>query len=225
MSSPSVAAGPRPGPAAGAPEKLTLTKALAELKLLGKRIDSKMKRLHPVAMKKGPMFQSYVKSQAEFERDTHAEWQSLFALMERRKKIKTALVVANATNVVDVDGERMTIADAIEKKSALDTERELVLQMRRKLVQMQDKVDAHNDSVAEKLSKLLEAAYAKKDSQLAKDDYDRIAKPFNEANQAKLVDPLNLKKQLDAMEEAYERFLSEVDVCLSVANATTFIEL
>lgn len=204
-------------------EKITLTKALAELKLLSKRIDKKVFELHPVAMKKGTMFQSSVKSQADFERDTKASWQSIFDLVDRRKKIKTALVVANATHFVTVCGTQMTIADAIEKKNFMETEGGIISDMRRKLVAVEGKVDTHNDSMADKLNHLLEATYARKDSQLSKEDYERIAKPFNESNRAKVVDPLNLKKKLDAMEEEHDKFLSEVDVCLSVANATTYI--
>lgn len=206
-------------------EPMTLTKALAELKLLSKRIESKLKDLKPVTVKKGAKFEASIKSQRDFERDARASWQSLFDLMARRRRIKTALVMANANTRLTINGETMTIADAIERKNMLDLERRICDEMRKKLLDVEDAVDRHNSEMHEKLVGLLESTYAKRESQLSKDDYDRIARPFLESNEAKLVDPLNLRRTLDAMEDNYEKFLSEVDVCLSVANASTIIHI
>lgn len=206
-------------------ETLTLTKALVELKLLAKRIEKKLKTLDPVAVKKGFKFEASVRSQTDFERDAKADWQSLGDLIARRRKIKTALVMANATTPVEIARETMTIAEAIERKNMLDIERGIAKEMRKKLIAAQDKVDRHNREMESKLMKLLEATYAKRDAQLSKEDYDRIAKPFNESNEAKLIDPLNCEKTVQAMEEKIETFFAEVDVCLSIVNATTMITI
>lgn len=206
-------------------ETLTLTKALVELKLLSKRIKKRLDTLEPVAVKKGTKFEASVKSQAEFELDTKASWQALHDLMARRRKIKTALVMANASTNVEIAGEKMTIAEAIERKNMLDVEREIAHRTRYKLVAAQGKVDQHNLEVEGKLLKLLEATYAKRESQLSKEGYDRIAKPFQESNEAKLVDPLNCEKTVQEMEERIEQFFAEVDVCLSIANARTEITI
>lgn len=206
-------------------ETLTLTKALVELKLLTKRIEKKVQALDPVAVKKGFKFEASVKSQNDFERNAKADWQSINDLIARRRKIKTALVMANSATEVEVAGEKMTIAEAIERKNMLDVERDIAKQMRRKLISAQEKVDGHNREMESKLMKLLEATYAKRDSQLSKEDYDRIAKPFNESNEAKIIDPLNCEKTVQQMEDKIERFFAEVDVCLSIANATTTITI
>jgi len=210
-------------------ETLTLTKALVELKLLSKRIDKRVDSLDPVAVKRGKQnggkFEASVKSQAEFERDTKAAWQALGDLMRRRRKIKTALVLANASTSLTVAGETMTIAEAIERKGMLDIEQLIVRKIRAKLYAAQGKVDAHNREMEGKLLKLLETTYAKKDAQLSKEDYERISKPFYESNEMHLVDPLNCEKTVQKMEDAYEKFQAEVDVCLSIANATTEITI
>lgn len=204
---------------------MTLTKALAELKLLSKRIESKLKDLKPIAIKKGNKFEAAIKCQRDFERDARASWQSMFDLMARRRRIKTALVMANANTRLTINGETMTIADAIERKSMLDLERRICTEMRNKLNDVENAVDRHNAELNDKLVALLHSTYARRESQLSRDEYDRIAKPFFESNEAKLVDPLNLRRTLDAMEDNYEKFLSEVDVCLSVANASTIIHV
>lgn len=204
---------------------MTLTKALAELKLLSNRTRKKLEQLEPVAIRRGSKFDSSIKSQSEFEKEAHAKWQSMFDLIARRRKIKTALVLANATTKLTINGETMTIAEAIEKKNMMDLQREICVNTQRKLMAAQKKVDSHNEGLKKKVENLLESAYSKREGQPSKEDHDRIAKPFLESNEAKLVDPLNLKKTLEKMEEDYEKFLSEVDVCLSVANAKTEITL
>lgn len=204
---------------------MTLTKALAELKLLSKRIDKSVEHMEPVAIRKGNKFDASIKSQKDFEKEVRAKWQSLSDLMARRRKIKTALVVANATTNVTVNGETMTIAEAIERKNMSDVEQKICFKAREKLVEVQFRIDEHNLMLQDKVSDLLQSAYSKREGQLSKEDYDRIAKPFLENNEAKLVDPLNLKSSVEKMEEKYEKFLSEVDVCLSVVNAKTEIVL
>ena len=74
-----------------------------------------------------------------------------------------------------------------------------------------------------RLLRLLGTTYAKREAQLSKDDYDRIAKPFNEANEAKLIDPLHGDKTATKMEDQFELFRAAGVVCLSIANATTTI--
>lgn len=206
-------------------ESLTLTKALVELKLLSKRIGKRLSSLEPVAVKTGSKFEAAIKSQVDFEREAKATWQALGDLMTRRRKIKTALVMANATTTVEVAGESMTIAEAIERKNMLSVEKEIVMHMRLKLVDAQEKVDKHNRNMEGKLMKLLEATYAKREAQLSKDDYDRIAKPFQGSNEAKLVDPLNCENTLQKMEDRLDSFSAEVDVCLSIANAKNEITI
>lgn len=204
---------------------MTLTQALVSLKLLDKRISAKISKLEPVAVKKGAKFEASIKSQDEFEREAKATWQSITDLMTRRRKIKAALVLKNSSTAVTIAGESMTIAEAIERKNMIETEECMVRQLRRKLIDSQRVVDKHNEDMKAKLLKLLEATYAKRESQVSREDYDRIARPFNESNEAKLVDPLNADATARAFEDKFEVFAAEVDVSLSIANATSTITI
>lgn len=207
-------------------ESMTLAKALVELKLLDKRVAKKRVAFEPVAIKKGASFlSSAITSQEAFERTTLAEWQSMRALLDRRRKIKSAIITANAHTEVTVAGVAYTIAEAIEQKNAMKSEQEIVTSTRRKLADAVAEVDRINSANKDKLLKLLEAMYAKRESQVSADDQDAVAKPFNEANEARLVDPVEMDKALSEMEDKIDRFLADVDVCLSVANATTSISV
>lgn len=208
-----------------AQETITLTYALTELKLLSKRITKQLNTIKPVVVKKGNKFDASIKSQEEYEKNVKAEWQSLNDLMARRRKIKTALVMANAVTKVEIAGETMTIAEAIERKNMLDMEETIIKEMRSKLVRAQRQADKHNEEVKENLMTLLEATYGQKTGQLSKEAYDRVGTPFMENNEAKLIDPLNCDKIMKKMEEKSEKFYGEVDVCLSIANAKTEITI
>ncbi|KAI0564644.1 hypothetical protein FGB62_25g722 [Gracilaria domingensis] len=204
-------------------ETMTLTKALVELKLLTKRIEKKIDTIRFIAVKKGDVLPAFIKSQAQFEKDQRASWQSLNDLMSRRRKIKTALVVKNATTTVEVAGETITIAEAIEKKNLASTEKRILMQVRAALAEGEEEVDQHNYLVNERIAKLLETSYGNREKQLSKEDFERIARPFKEGSMATLIDPLSCSKLAEKLEEKLEKFLSEVDVCLSIANATTNI--
>lgn len=207
------------------PETMTLTKALVELKLLKKRINNKVQQLQVVVVKRGGVLPAAINSEADFVRSTKAQWQSLNDLMSRRRKIKTALVVANAVTTVNIAGEQMTIAEAIERKALVSTDRIILSRLKYVLTQAQDKVDRQNRELDEQINQLLETSYGNRDSQLSKEDYERIARPFKEGNTSVLIDPLNCTALVNKMEEHVDAFESEVDVALSIANATTDISI
>ena len=52
-----------------------------------------------------------------------------------------------------------------------------------------------------------------------------ISKPILEANELKLVDPIQTEKKIDEMEENIDNFLNEVDFVLSESNAKNNIEI
>ena len=50
-----------------------------------------------------------------------------------------------------------------------------------------------------------------------------VAEAYVKENTTELVDPLDVKKKLEAMEEKRNVFLTELDTQIKVSNATTFI--
>lgn len=206
---------------------MTLAKALVELKLLDKRIVKRTDELDPVAVKQNNKLLDTKDTQAEFERNAKACWQSLRDLIERRRKIKCALVVANATTNVTVCGKQYTLAEAIERKQMMEVEKRIVETTRYKLTLVQDRVDEIERRNDDKLMRLLESMYggAANARQLTAADHEAVSGPFKKNNDAVLVDPLSCEKMLRDLEDETDEFLAEVDVCMSVANATTSITL
>lgn len=208
-------------------ESMTLAKALVELKLLTKRIEKRSDELKPVAVKQAGKLLSTKLTQTEFEKNAKACWQSVRDLMARRSRIKSALVVANATVQVKICGKDYTLAEAIEQKQMMKLEETIICSTREKFAEVKfemEEIERNNDA---KLQKLLESVYggAGKERSVAAEDHDAVATPFKKANEPTLVDPLDCEKMLRKIEEEMENFLAEVDVCLSVANATNSITI
>jgi hypothetical protein len=80
---------------------LTITKALVELKLLDSRINNGITKLLPVEVIEGDRPPSGFKSVAEFNQAATSLLQSVQDLIERRQKIKNAIVKSNAVTLVD----------------------------------------------------------------------------------------------------------------------------
>ena len=50
-------------------------------------------------------------------------------MIKRRNQIKSAIIASNAVTMVEVAGVRMTVAEAIDKKSSIGYEKELLARL------------------------------------------------------------------------------------------------
>lgn len=206
-------------------ETISLTRALVELKMIDKKLQAKTLKLLPVAIMKGGRLPEEIKSKAEFDNKVKADYQSIRDLTKRRRNIKSALVNANATTRVKIADEEMTIAEAIERKASIDYEKNLLRNLAQKYSQSLDKIEEDNRAMKGQLLKLLEATYSKSETELGKDDYNKVATPFKENNESSLLDPLGIKAEMDKLEQTIHDFETEVDVVISEANARTEITI
>lgn len=206
-------------------ETLSITKALVELKTLNKRIEKKTLQLDPIAVSTGDKLPERIKSRKDFEEKAKADFQSIRDLIARRAQIKSAVVQSNALTKVTIAGETLTVAEAIERKSSIESEKALQRQLASRFAEGIDQVEDYNQSLKGQLLKLLEATYSKSEAQISKDDHDKVAIPFFKNNEAKIIDPLDAKKLQEDLDEKISAFEDEVDVVLSESNARTDISI
>lgn len=201
---------------------MTITRGLAELKLLDARIHRGIDEAEFAAVVIGEKPVKGYSSNEEFSRKSRASLQSIESLIARRKAIKAAIVVSNATTYVMIAGQRMTVAEAIERKSSIHYEEALLGQMRQQYQQALAEIERRNAEAQVRLDRLLEANFGK-ESKAKDSEYEAIAKPFMAQNEAKLVDPVKLKERIDQLTNEIESFRSEVDFILSESNTLTKI--
>lgn len=207
-------------------EKMLVTQALNELKLLDGRIDRAISTGRFVTSAK--LIEKKVNSittKEEFSELAKASIQSANDLIERRKKIKAAVVVSNAKTTVDVNGVMMTVADAIERKNSIEYEEDLLAKLKSQLSDANNTVMRKNIDMEVQINKIIEASYGKDSKQkINPEDYDAIAKPYKLNNEYGLVDPLGIENLIRKMEEDIQGFKSNVDSALQISNCTTYIE-
>ena len=207
-------------------ETMLVTQALNELKLLNDRIENKIYSCEFVeSAKKSDKNVSKGMTKEKFITNAKSDYDSVMDLIKRRQKIKNAIVASNAVEKVIVAGIEMTRAEAIEMKSSIQCQKELLAVMETQYASAVKKMENANQKVDNTIDDMLAKLYGRdSDKKLSKDDQDAVATPYREANQYALVDALNIKEKIDDLREFIGRFTSEVDSVLQVSNCTTTIE-
>ena len=205
-------------------ERMLVTQALNELKLLDSRILKEVKQARFVAAAKTTekkISPSITKD--EFIEQAKSSYQSIKDLIARRATIKAAVVASNAVTKVTIAGVEMTVADAIERKTSIDYEIGLLTTMKNQFEQERSKVNMQNTLMEDKIDKNIEIMLGK-DGKTKDEDLDSMMKLFRSANQWSLVDPLDIEKLINELTDQVNGFSSEVDSALQISNCITWIE-
>lgn len=203
---------------------MTVTKGLSELKLLDKRITRRINETDFVIMQIGNKRIDGYDTVDDFNQSTKSGYDSIKDLIERRNKIKSAIVASNAVTKVNINGKEYTVAEAIERKSSISYEESLLDKMKRKYSIILDHVEYTNNEVRDRLDNHLKTLFGN-ENKVDEVTVASISESFNKENQAKMIDPINIKDKIEEIEVEIEDFLSEVDYTLSISNATTTIEI
>lgn len=207
-------------------KRMTITEGLVELKLYDSKINKAIVEANFISAKKKKDKRIGRLSQEEFEKRASESYQSIIQMMANRNAIKRAIVLSNATTMVEIAGDKMTVAEAIEKRNLNISMNNLLKKMYGQLLDIDAIISTENRKLDDQIEKLLVSYYGKDAAKkVSKEDYDNIANPYREANEYIVVDPLNLQKIYDELNQKNEAFMSSVDTALSVSNATTFIEV
>lgn len=207
-------------------EKITIHRALAELKLIGARIDKAIDELVPAGIyQEGRTVGNSNYAKDDFEKLVKEKYQSVTDLIQRRNTIKTKIVQANAVTVVKIGQAEMTIADAINLRAIIELKKKLAASMKQKLRGALTQAEKHNSMVDANALKLAESALQKTNIKISDSDVQGVIEPYLKVNRALITDPLGVEKEVEKIEKEVSEFETEVDAALSEINATTFIEI
>lgn len=200
--------------------QISITRALSELKTLDDRIQ-RLTESKWVAMAINKKVSNLMSSE-NFTSVVKATKQQLTDLMERRNKIKCAIVQSNAVTKVTVGSTEYTVAEAIERKNTVQQEEALVNVLRNQLFKTNAEVEKHNMVASNQLNTLL-GQMVSKEATVAQESIDALSTSFREQNFATLVDPLDIEKLINDMQDSISEFKMNVDFSLSEINAVTKI--
>ena len=201
--------------------KISVSRALAQLKTLIDRIQraSAEQFVTRVAGGKHSSGEELTKITARIE----ANYQSVTDMLAQRAKLKSAVVLSNATTQVEVGGVTMTVAEAIERKGSIELERNLLRHLATQLSRETTSVNHEQRLLDAKVETLLGQAVGKDrkvdaaELQAIRDAVEGNAKP-------ELLDPLKVQEKIEALNKAIDDFTLDVDFALSEVNARTLIE-
>ncbi len=206
--------------ATSATQDISITQALAEIKLLRKRIDNAIDSGEYIAMKtKKMMFDS-----DKFVANAKSSFQSFQDLLTRYNKIKAAIVISNATTSVTIAGKSYTVAEAVERKRSIEFEKSLLSRMMLQYNDVKKRYEAHQVAEQARVERLLSVELGK-DSKTSPDTIKILSESFLAENKADIVDPLKLETLIKTMTEEIELFETTVDYTLSESNGRTTISV
>jgi len=208
--------------------KMTIHRALAELKLIDSRIEKAINVVEPTGLMQlgKPVNGFYLKE--DFEKDVKSKYQSVTDLIDRKNSIKSAIVKANGITKVNVSGKEMTIADAINFKTVIAVKKALILQLQRKHNAVKAKFNQENEkinTVALENAKIMIGKQGDDKVKPNDEDVKNIVEPFVKRNEFHLVDPLKIEETIEKLQIEVDEFEVEVDAVLSEINSLTEIEI
>lgn len=206
-------------------EKMTIHRALSELKLIDSRILKAINVIEPTGlMQKESLVNGFYEKKV-FDDAAKSRLQSITDLINRKVVIKSAIVDVNGKTKVVIAGNEMTISDAITFKTVIELKQNLIDTLTRKHNNAKVEGEKNNKKIDEHALKLAEAALQKDNVKINDGDAVAITEPFIKKNKFNLVDPLNVEDLVEKLQSEVDEFEAEVDAVLSEINAITFIQI
>lgn len=202
-------------------KNMSIHQALSEVKTYDDRIARGISASFVIANRKN---NAKIGSETieEIKNKMRGNLDSVKALIENKKIIKSAIVKSNNSTTVVIGGKSYSVAEAIERKNMTLLEDSFLRSITDQYNRMKGQVDKNNDALPEKLENYLKSTLADKtkaDSAVV----DALTKQFNDNNEYELIDPNKLCDLIDTMYKEISDFKTEVDYKLSESNATTII--
>jgi hypothetical protein len=208
--------------------KITITRALSELKMLKKKLDKEVRDLKAIAVQHGSKLRgsnSYIRPE-DFSNQAIAQIQSIEAIQARILDIKTKIDISNSTTVVTIGGVAYTVLEALAKKSLIEYSETYLTSLK---LQYKNATNDYESALGEnryKVEKQLEDwSRNNNNSKPTPDAEKNIVSTIEQIYEVKLVDPCMLSDKIKSLEKQIEDFKLNIDYALSESNSITSIEI
>lgn len=208
--------------------EMSLTRILARLKVLKKRIPELIKNSTTIQLTKGEGVKKRLIGVSRSINDTEiklkVDHQKLMDLQDEFYRLNSRLLLANSTTFVEVSGDKMTIAEAVNKKNTIIYKKQHLARLRHEFVTLSNFIDKENDKLKADTDTAILHAYGS-DTKVEEAQYEAIAEPRRRDHFCKLLDPVGIEKAIEKLENEINGFEEEIDYVLSEVNALTKIEV
>lgn len=210
-------------------EKMSVTRALAELKMMDKRISSAIDQLQPLDIMIGSTKPTFISArdltnEQQVSDRIKSAMQSLDGMMKRRAAINAAIVQSNAVTQVTIAGGTFTVAEVIKMKDYVQTKRTLSTRLKATLNAYLREMDKNNKKVEDEIARRMTAILSR-DSEGSADERKMVEDAVQRQLSPKLIDPLQISDMIQKLDAEVDEFETNVDYVLSEINAKTDIEV
>jgi tetrahydromethanopterin S-methyltransferase subunit G len=206
--------------------KISITRALSELKVLQKRFEKEVRNLSVISIRHGQILMDNSSIRPEdFREAAKSQLQRIEDLQKRIFEIKTKIQQSNAITVVKIGSQEMTVLEALVKKSVLENQKDLLAKLKSALAtsnHLHEKAISTNEA---RVSKQLEDATKNTSVKLDPEIEKEIKKSVESLYPIEVIDPCKISDKIKKLEEEIEDFENNVDFALSESNALTQIEV
>ena len=204
-------------------EKMSVHKALCELKTLDSRIQKSIQQAVFVFANKHANTKISGVPVGEYSAEVKAAYQSVKDLIARRDAIKRAVTLSNAAVKVVIGGKEYTVAEAIEMKNHGISHLQLLL---RKLETDNQRARRESDNnngeaLEDRADEYVKSLYGNVDMKGASEEIKKVRADFIAAQTMEIVDPIGIRAEMERLEKEINVFTVEIDSALSVSNALT----
>jgi hypothetical protein len=126
--------------------KMTIHRALSELKLIDAKITKAMQEFTPLGLQRGSSKVNDIHPLEDFSKESVSKYNKITDLMNQKVLIKKLIVDSNAKTRVKINNVEMTVADAITAKDLLKYKENLLSKLENSLRQHEAAINKHNEN-------------------------------------------------------------------------------
>lgn len=209
--------------------QITIHRALAELKLLEKRIDKEIREASFCTAARNTETKLNGTTIEEYKINSQAELNSITDMIERRNAIKNAIARSNAITTVTINGVEYTVAEAIyQNQNGIEFKKQLLEKLQTQYSYAVNNMDTFNAQLADKADEAvlrMMGADTKESKTTKNDDFIKMKESYINMGSWSMFSGFDVKKKIDELQTEIDTFTAEVDAALSTSNATTMIEI
>ena len=206
--------------------KITVSRAMTEIKTLQKRYNKVLAELNVIAVQKGEKLSGdNISIQPnDFSEAAKSSYQSAIDLMNRIVVIKKAIVSSNQSTTVVIAGKTMTVQEAIIEKNYIDNKKNLLSRLKDLYLDAKSHYEYENKQNENIIEGIVNAT-TEKNSKSIIEARQKAEDMINSTKKLSFVDPIKVQEKIKKLEQEIEDFESNVDYSLSESNSTTMIEV
>jgi hypothetical protein len=147
-------------------------------------------------------------------------------MVELRRKLKSAINLANSSTKVTIAGTEMTIADALDLKNEVSLRQQVLASVRTQHLQHANAVESDVTAQETRINEQVKAtAGTSSDGAATKDVRDTYVKLDQDRRQLVLLDPNNITEWIEKESKEITSIVDEIDYVLSEINAKTSVNV